>query len=76
MPANQTALDSLAARLRVERSGLASFEQLPADQQRSLDQAVEQVQVRQRRDLDAAIQNALRHVPLLLRGPVLKILRS
>lgn len=74
---NKTAaLDELAKILPLERGDLSGFERLKAADQAALNAAVQDVQRRQREELQAAIDNALKHVPALLRKPVVKILRG
>lgn len=70
------ALEALAQTLQIDRSRLSALEALTPSEQASLSEAVRNVQERQREELQNAIDNALKHVPMLLRKPILKILRG
>ena len=69
-------VNDLATALQIDAEGLAALEQLPPPQLTALRKAFQQAQQRQRADLQKAIDSALKHVPALLRGTVLKILRG
>lgn len=51
-----------------------SFNVLPSEAQQALIAALRAARTRQRNQLDQALTQALEHVPLLMRGPVRKIL--
>lgn len=70
----QASVELLADNLGLPSQDLASFELLDEEQIAHLIAALEEAEARQGSALDDAIQNALSHVPALLRKPILKIL--
>jgi hypothetical protein len=73
-PADSAALTSLARAVGLPAAELAACKALDAAQLRDLTALVEAARERDAREMDAAIQESLKHIPALLRGPVLKIL--
>ncbi|TAM13005.1 MAG: hypothetical protein EPN72_11480 [Nevskiaceae bacterium] len=69
-------LTSVLSSLQLDEHAVPGLVDLSAAQQKRLVDTVHAVQSAQRVELAAAIEAALRHVPLLLRRPVLKILRG
>lgn len=72
--ATEPLLDALRAELGEEERGLNFLSALPAAAQARLAQDLHAARVRQRDALNAAINNGMRMVPALLRGPLKKIL--
>jgi hypothetical protein len=52
----------------------AGFARLDAEHQRDLLAAVEDARRRQAAELEAASEQALRHIPKLLRGPIRRVI--
>jgi len=70
--ARSTSLAALQAAL--DRAPPAGVEALDAEELARLAQLLTEAKRRQKREVDAALADSLGHVPLLLRGPVRKIL--
>lgn len=69
-------LEQLASALARPVDTLAALNGLDDAQLKNLLQGFRAAQSRQRADMQAAIDGALKHIPALLRGTVLKILRG
>ena len=74
--AGKTEFEQLGAALGKSAAELAALQALDTAQLQTLLQGFRTAQTRQRADMEQAIQNALKHIPALLRGTVLKILRG
>lgn len=70
--ARSTSLAALQAAL--DRAPPAGVEALDAEELARLAQLLTEAKRRQKREVDSALADSLGHVPLLLRGPVRKIL--
>jgi len=72
--AARPAVDSLVARLQLpETASQYLYDLKPAEAEQLL-KAIAGAEAAQQKAVDAAIQGALDHVPMLLRGPVRKML--
>ncbi|MGH8456160.1 MAG: hypothetical protein ACRETW_09620 [Stenotrophobium sp.] len=69
-------LEKLAAILGKPSGELTSLGALAPDQLQALADGFLSAQKTQRAELEKAIQEALGHLPALVRGPVIKILRG
>ncbi|HWU69439.1 MAG TPA: hypothetical protein VN046_11200 [Stenotrophobium sp.] len=69
-------LEQLASALDKPAGELSALDALDAAQLQNLLQGFRNAQSRQRADMQKAIDGALRHIPALLRGTVLRILRG
>ncbi|MGH8504445.1 MAG: hypothetical protein ACRETM_00600 [Stenotrophobium sp.] len=69
-------LEQLASALAKPARELSALDALDGAQLQSLLQGFRGAQTRQRADMQKAIDGALKHIPALLRGAVLKILRG
>jgi hypothetical protein len=67
-------LDALAQRLGVDRQRLTPLRASAPDDIAALDAAVARAMEQEDRAFDAALEEALRFVPRLLRGPAQKLL--
>lgn len=69
-------LAALAATLNARPDQLKGLETLKPEQLETLRSGFLQAQKRQRTDMQQAIDGAMKYVPALLRGTILKILRG
>ncbi|MGH8461550.1 MAG: hypothetical protein ACRESS_08100 [Stenotrophobium sp.] len=74
--AGKTELEQLGSALGKPAAELAALETLNTAQLQALLQGFRTAQTRQRADMQKAIDGALKHIPALLRGTVLRILRG